>query len=258
MLEKLAPKLRCPVCSDSSTALKLNVFSQAEESRILDGILVCEACSAWFPIEKYLLELVPAELMDIEAAEAFAKRHSDDFKKSGVNTEYAGRKKEGGSEFSRDFSAQLAQRKHFDWYAGRLNGNYTDYAETPFWKAVDAATFYHWGPIINRSHWLLDVGCANGRSVFPLVDEKRIVVGFDISKRMIRQSIERAEKEDCAERVSFFVSDGSSLPFKDVSFDCVQTYGVLHHLPIKYFVCYGGDVVVLAYVHTLPQIVQAI
>ena len=122
MLEKLAPKLRCPVCSDSSTALKLNVFSQAEESRILDGILVCEACSAWFPIEKYLLELVPAELMDIEAAEAFAKRHSDDFKKSGVNTEYAGRKKEGGSEFSRDFSAQLAQREHFDWYAETLKG----------------------------------------------------------------------------------------------------------------------------------------
>lgn len=231
MLEKLVPKLKCPVCLDSSAALNLNVFSRSEERRVLDGILVCEACSAWFPIEKYLLELIPAELMDIESAEVFAKRHSDDFRKSGVNPECAGRKKGAVSESSHDYSAHFAQREHFDWYAEKLDGNYADYAETPFWKVVDASTFDQWDPILNRSHWLLDVGCANGRSTFPLVDEKRVVVGFDISKLMIRQAIERAEKERCAERVSFFVGDGASLAFKDGSFDCVQTYGVLHHLP---------------------------
>jgi SAM-dependent methyltransferase/uncharacterized protein YbaR (Trm112 family) len=219
MLEAIRDVLACPVCAARDAPLDLRVFARSPPGRVRDGALTCRGCAAWFPIENHLLELVPAALIDRPAGEEFARRHALDPALL------------GGRPQSADVSAQLKQREHFDWYAGNQDADYKDYAEMPFWRAVDAATFARWRPVIDRSARILDLGSANGRSTFPLVGAGRVVVGFDISKAMIRQAIERAEREGSAERVCFFVGDAARLPFRDASFDCIQTYGVLHHFP---------------------------
>jgi SAM-dependent methyltransferase len=57
------------------------------------------------------------------------------------------------------------------------------------------------------------------------------VVGFDISKKLVRQAIERSRAEGTQASTTFLVGDGNMLPFVDNSFDYAMTYGVLHHLP---------------------------
>lgn len=200
------------------------------DTRIADGALVCPSCFSWFPVRDRLLEFLPADLIDPSTARMLADRHGAALAGVGLTPDRMGQSPAHPIS-AEDRSKQLAQRQHFDWYADNPGADYADYAEMPFWTAVDALTFKRWQPLLAGARLVLDVGCANGRSAFPLMAPDRTVIGFDISAKMLRQSIARAEREGVAERSAFFVSDGSSLPFKDGTFDCVQTYGVLHHLP---------------------------
>ena len=129
----------------------------------------------------------------------------------------------------------LHQQEHFDWYADNTVQTYATYEQLPFWQALDAITFDRWKRQIRPGTRLLDVGCAQGRSTYKLVDPRLEVVAFDISKRLIRQAIDRASPED---RVTFIVADATSLPFADGSFDYALTYGVLHHVPDPSHLCH--------------------
>ena len=130
-----------------------------------------------------------------------------------------------------DYSEQLAQREHFDWYADHPDADYADYADMPFWSAVDEVTYDYWSKIMPSEGFFLDIGCANGRSAMPLVAPNRMVVGFDISRAMVVKGMQVLEEKRYSEQAAFFVADGSVLPFQDDVFECAQTYGVLHHLP---------------------------
>lgn len=229
MLEKVVPLIVCPVCRNQNTRLTPHVFARSHGERIRQGALACPACSAWFPIHDHILELTPAALIAAQSTAALQGAHAAALAAAGLTPDRLGRRP--GGDGAVDFSMQLAQRTHFDWYADNPGADYADYAEMPFWKAVDAITFRRWAHLVPKQGWLLDVGCANGRRAFHLVGENRIVVGFDISRAMIRKAIQRAEKEGVADRTTFFVSDGLLLPFRDGVLDGVQTYGVLHHLP---------------------------
>ena len=99
------------------------------------------------------------------------------------------------------------------------------------WKAADETAFSEWRRTVRGGELLLDIGCAQGRSTFPLLSQGIRTVGFDISKAMIRKAIERARRENCADRALFFVGDAANPPLADASFDFVLVYGVLHHLP---------------------------
>jgi ubiquinone/menaquinone biosynthesis C-methylase UbiE len=78
---------------------------------------------------------------------------------------------------------------------------------------------------------LLDVGCAEGRSTFPWMNTDLEIVGFDVSKPLIRQASERYRRARPLARASFFVADATRFPFRSEAFDTVQGYGVLHHFP---------------------------
>ncbi|MBZ5557459.1 MAG: methyltransferase domain-containing protein [Acidobacteriia bacterium] len=161
------------------------------DARILDGALRCGGCGAVFAIENGLLDLTPPALA----------------------------------------GPQLAQRRHFDWFADNDTQSYTAYQASPFWVAEDGLTFDAWRARIDAGAWVLDVGCANGRSAWPLLSRGGVVVGCDISPKLVRQAIARAEADGVADRTCFFVADCDRLPFADCSFRYVLTYGVLHHLP---------------------------
>lgn len=223
MLKSLVPKLLCPVCR-SGAPLTTHVFTEGDRDRVRDGALVCGACRAWYPVEDGLLELVVPPLLDLQDLERFQsrfRRQLDDLHLAmpGSNSSAAG-----------DTDMQLKQRHHFDWYAENEDQDYCAYQRTPFWLAADAEAYARWLPRVAATDWILDVGCADGRSAFPFV-KRCTVVGFDISKKMIRKAIERARAEGVEGSTTFLVADANGLPFCDRSFDFTLCYGVLHHLP---------------------------
>lgn len=231
MLQQLVPRLVCPHCRTMDANLRVHVFTPGEDDHVRNGILSCCACGAWYPINDDLLELTQAALLDQPDWTAFKARFSQQLAEAGVDPEAAGggvpagEKIEGG-----DLDDQLLQRKHFDWFADNPKQNWTDFSEMPFWKAVDALLFDSLRTGMKPGDWVLDLGCANGVRSRNFIDQWT-VTGFDISKKMIRQAIESARQGGYHDRATFFVGDGNQLAFKSESFEYVQAYGVLHHLP---------------------------
>jgi len=208
--------------------LVLHVFQPSETAgAVRDGVLVCDRCGAWYPIDDHLLDLEPRVLQDESDRAAFCSRFKSELEKIGLPLCADGSAEEGRG----DFEAQRKQRKHFDALADSGASSYHNYALQPFWVAVDKITFSRWNQWIPPGSHLLDVGCANGRSSFHWARRGVIVTGFDISKKLIRQAVQTARAEGLGDRTTFFVGDGRHPPLKDASFDNALTYGVLHHLP---------------------------
>ena len=219
MLKLVLSRLRCPRCQ--CPELRPEPFRQTA-SRILDGVLVC-ACGAAYTIDDGLLELVRPALVDPQTSARFAERFAGELAAAGVQLP--------SGPPADDVSAQLAQRQHFDWFAENSDQSYTAYQASPFWVAEDSLTFEVWRRRIEPGAWILDIGCANGRSAWPLLSRGGVIVGCDISTKLVRQAIACAEAEGVADRTCFFVADCHRLPVEDCSFPYVITYGVLHHLP---------------------------
>ncbi len=230
MLRKIVSSLRCPICKDQEKSLKEISFDDAEENRICNGALECLTCGAWFPIRDYILELITLDLMDGDTINNFANEMNDQRSSAKLEMDKLGGGK-SKSDNPLNYSEQLLQREHFDWYADHPDADYADYADMPFWTSVDKVTYENWNAIIPSKGLFLDIGCADGRSAMPLIADDRIVIGFDISRAMIAKGLQKLVADGAAEKAVFFLCDGSALPFKDNVFDCVQTYGVLHHLP---------------------------
>ena len=240
MLKSIQDKFLCPSCGHD----KLGAVAFSEDNNeIINGILRCTSCNSLFPIIDRLLDLVPSPLLDLAIIDRFEKEFASQLQGIGYR-----RPKDAGTGASKpQFEDQLKQRGHFDNYAEGVRHlqRYEEYSKMPFWKAVDAITFQRWKAFIEPGEILVDIGCADGRSSFPHLP-RNTVVGFDISRKLVRQAIDKALADGYKGRFSFFVSDGSSLPFKASSFRYVQTYGVLHHLPRP------GDVI-----HQIQRVLQS-
>jgi SAM-dependent methyltransferase/uncharacterized protein YbaR (Trm112 family) len=226
MLKLLIPKLACPTCEQTEAPLIANVFDDLCGEHIRDGILICSACRAWYPIEDELLELVTTALIDREDLAAFVQRFSDQLIACGVDPAKA-----IGAELPANlFEAQTKQRSHFDKYAEGHEPGFADYTLTPFIRAASERAYGVWRRRLKASRsWILDVGCGTANSSLAFAKD-HTVVGFDISKKMIRRDIEAARNLGFTD-TTFFVGDGAHPPLKDQSFDYVQTVGALHHLP---------------------------
>ncbi|MFB0536894.1 MAG: class I SAM-dependent methyltransferase [Anaerolineae bacterium] len=75
---------------------------------------------------------------------------------------------------------------------------------------------------IDKDEYVLDVGCASGKTACYLAKRYGCrVVGVDILERMIDRSNERAKREGVEDRVRFRVADAQDLPFEDKVFDVV-------------------------------------
>ncbi len=235
MLKTLVSKLTCPTCLNFDKALAAHVFTEEVEGHIQDGVLICEGCQTVYPIEDGLLELVKSSMLNPHDYARFCARFSQQLR----DLEHPRNQNKATASLSSegDFSAQLKQREHFDWYADNSDQTYGNYQATPFWVAADEVTFTRWNSQIKPGTWLLDVGCADGRSSFPFANNKLTVIGFDISKKMVEKAIERAKSSGVYGTTTFFVAVADHLPFKDHSSDYVIIYGVLHHLPHPEVTC---------------------
>jgi SAM-dependent methyltransferase/uncharacterized protein YbaR (Trm112 family) len=236
MLRALGARLRCPACRGRLGACAF----RGTATRVLDGVLVCESCRQSYTIDEGMLELVSGPLVDRERRTRFAERWAAELTAASIRLN-------GGPPSDADVTAQLAQRRHFDWFADNQAQSYSEYQTSPFWVAEDRLTFERWRRRFAPPTWILDVGCANGRSAWPMLRSGATVVGCDISPKLVRQAISRAEADGTADRATFLVADCDRLPFADGSFDVAVTYGVLHHLPDPARACHeiqrvlGGD-----------------
>lgn len=221
MIPEILRIIACPQCS--SRDLQHDAFDQDARGRIVDGVVWCDACHYWYPIVGGVLELLPARLAYHEDRAVFRARHAPRLRAHGLN----------GSEPGAPepvLSPEAKQQRHFDWYALNDTQTWNAYERTPFWQAVDTMVFREWRKAVSPGARLLDVGCAQGRSSARLMDCDLTLVGFDISKALVRQAHDRYASRDSGARAVFFVGDASRFPFVDASFDYILVYGVLHHL----------------------------
>ena len=94
---------------------------------------------------------------------------------------------------------------------------------------------------------VLDVGCNTGYGTMRFVPVARRVVGVDVSPRAIEAAVQRAVDG----HPEFLVTDGTTLPFPDDSFDLVTSFQVIEHLedPMPYLaeltrvVRSGGEII---------------
>jgi len=222
MRQAVVPLLRCAACQAGDLAHV--AFDLGEDGTTKDGVLYCQACGHWYPVADGLLELLTGRLSYHEDRQRFWDRFSDRLAKLGLRPD-ADR---GDTTSAR---LQATQQQHFDWYANNTTQTYGEYEQSSFWQAADKLAFEAWRQEIRPGSWVLDIGCAQGRSTFKLMDLDIDIVGFDVSKNLIRQAIQRYRTGTHAGRATFFVADASTFPFVDEVFDYVLVYGVLHHLP---------------------------
>jgi ubiquinone/menaquinone biosynthesis C-methylase UbiE/uncharacterized protein YbaR (Trm112 family) len=214
--------LRCPVCLKNG--LSYAAFKENDEE-IIDGVLWCKDCLNWYPNENGLLDLLRKGLAYDDDRNIFWDKYSDFLIALGLSRDF---QEENDSP---DNTLQTKQQSHFDWYADNDKQTYFEYEHQPFWSAVDKIAFNSWRKTIQPGKWVLDIGCAEGRSTFKLMDLDINIVGFDISKCLVRQAINRYRQDSYSAKATFFAADATSLPFVDNAFDYVLIYGVLHHLP---------------------------
>ncbi len=199
------------------------MFGQLSSEDIGEGIVWCTTCKNWFPVEDGLLDLLTGPLGYLDDRKRFWDAHASVLEKSGFLPDMPpGTQKQ---------DLQSIQQAHFDWYASNEVQTYNAYEQQPFWVAADRLAFDQWRKDIAADGWLLDVGCAEGRSTFKVMDLPINIVGFDVSKPLVRQALGRYRAGSFAAKADFCVADASAFPFGDFTFDYVLVYGVLHHLP---------------------------
>jgi ubiquinone/menaquinone biosynthesis C-methylase UbiE/uncharacterized protein YbaR (Trm112 family) len=214
--------LSCPVCGNHP--LSYEYFDMDGEYDIQYGVLWCSACWNWYPIENGLLELLSGDL-------AYADDRTRFWTDYKTRLEVLGLRPFTTTSNQLDVENKLRQQDHFDWFANNPQQTYTSYEQSSFWQAADTLAFEEWRKEIVPGSCLLDVGCAQGRSTFKIIDLDLRIVGFDISKALIRQAIERYRQKKWRSMATFFVADATHFPFVESCFDYVLIYGVLHHLP---------------------------
>lgn len=212
--------LCCPNCEDSR--LSHEVFEQASPDDIIEGVVWCEGCRHWYPVEGRLLDFMIGALAYDDDRSRFWTEHESRLVALGLAASTAG----GGNE--KDL--QKIQQNHFDWWADENNQSYFEYEGSSFWRAADLIAFGSWKQEIPERSRLLDVGCAQGRSTFKFMDCDLDIMGIDVSKALIRQAIARYQAGDYVARAVFIAADASRFPIRDEQLDTVLVYGVLHHL----------------------------
>lgn len=223
----IIPLLKCPICN--TPEFEHLSFTDYSPQEIDDGVLWCRECRNWFPIQDGLLDLLTGSLIYTDDRKKFWDTHSVQLEKIGLPPEPASVKSKK--------DLQAIQQTHFDWYASNEIQTYDEYEKQPFWLAADKQAFEPWRKEITPGSLLLDVGCAEGRGSFKLMDLDIDIIGFDISKALVKQAIHRYRAGGYKARASFCVADASSFPFKSSTFNLVLIYGVLHHLPDPIYTC---------------------
>jgi ubiquinone/menaquinone biosynthesis C-methylase UbiE/uncharacterized protein YbaR (Trm112 family) len=216
------PLLVCPGCREGRLR-SVDLAGHGPGAELTLGVVICSACPAWYPVEGGVLELLAGDLVYRDDRARFWREHHLRLAELGILSD-------APPAITGSADAQKHQQEHSEWYADNPVQTYSEYERLAFWQAVDAFTFARWRHRLRAGQLILDLGCAQGRSTSKLADLDLRIIGFDISKTLIRQALARPDRAGWRARTTFLVADASCLPFRDATFDGVLVYGVFHHL----------------------------
>lgn len=231
MRAEAVSKLRCPACTGE--ALEAQALDRDGEE-IVTGVVWCQGCRHWFPIEDGALDMLVGALASADVRRRFWTTHERALLPLNLAADETAEAAQRTEATDEDVAQALQQQKHFDWYVSNNTQSYSEYEATPFWRAADRIAFDPWKAEIRategQGRWLLDVGCAQGRSTAHMLDLDLNIVAFDISSKCVRDAARRYRQGRFRARASFIAADASAYPFRNDTFDYVLIYGVLHHL----------------------------
>ena len=103
-------------------------------------------------------------------------------------------------------------------------------------KDFDATRRFPWEEcktFLNKIHGkCVDIGCGNGRHLIPAAEKCDMVVGLDISIKMLEMAHQNMEKKGI-ENVMLVRGDACHLPFPDNFFDGILFIAALHNIKGK-------------------------
>lgn len=225
MLKRFVERLRCPACGPTAVLRAHDFSADAGDAHLIDAALICEGCRTCYPILDGVAELVEPALQDPAHGAIFREKFAAQLSGLGLPAT-------ASAPDQAAVESQLKQQRHFNWYADNTQQSYDEYQKTPFWQAADAQTLRRWRPLVADGSVILDVGCGDGRGGHYLMNLPAVtLVGFDISRKMVVNAVNRAKAHGYWDRSSFLVADGTRLPFAAETFNTIITFGALHHLP---------------------------
>lgn len=84
----------------------------------------------------------------------------------------------------------------------------------------------------NKKSVLLDVGCGTGAYTTSLAKQCKMIMGMDVSSRMIEHGLSKARRLGL-DNICSVVGDGAHLPFRDKVFDLVFSVNLFHHIAVE-------------------------
>jgi SAM-dependent methyltransferase len=128
---------------------------------------------------------------------------------------------------------QARERSFHDRWASEVDATELDPIRRAFCPTTPETTFALKALGDLRGRRLLDLGCGPGETATWFALQGAIVDAVDISPGMVRVAQGLAERLGVADRVTFHVAPGESLPFADGTFDAVFGHDCLHHMELE-------------------------
>lgn len=128
MLRALAQRLICPSCKKSQSNLRVHAITEGSEGHIRDGVLICDTCDEWYPIDNDVLEFVRPGLLYRDDASGFHRRFASELAAIGCRPHEIVGVPEPHRGKHEDVE-QRKQREHFDRYAESREPGFEDYTQ---------------------------------------------------------------------------------------------------------------------------------
>src|SRR5688500_2400503 len=206
----------CPACHHD--ALETTAFDRRGDD-VVNGVVTCAGCSAWYRLDDGLLELLVPSLQDMPRRKSFQARFANRW--DGWKTEVAASSAAGDAH-------KLGQIEFYDEDASVYE---IQMMEPSFWRGFDIV--YH-GLIEERAgkrDVMLEIGCGTGRVSLPMAEDFGQTLSFDLSEAMVRTALGKRDKVPAAlGRVHYFVADAENIPIRAACIDVAIFSGILHHV----------------------------
>ncbi|HYE64504.1 MAG TPA: methyltransferase domain-containing protein [Pyrinomonadaceae bacterium] len=211
----LLQSIVCPLCGGT---LMSESFEETLAGEIRNGILICGACGAAYPIINGIPRLLPPALQDMlwETHPEFFRTHDERLPTQSRP------EKRGRAGVDRALAAQRETARSFGYEWQAFSEMLPDYEANFDWY------FERFAPASFKDQRVLDAGCGTGRHTYYMARSgAREVIAMDLS-----QAIEVAARNNLENPNTHFIqADIYHPPFPPESFDFIYSLGVLHHLP---------------------------
>ena len=229
MRHTLVTFLACPVCLGD---LSLTA-AQETSGEVETGLLACRTCARWFPISKFLPELLPDHLRDRQRDERFLRDWAHTLPVdivASLRTEPTAMDSSSIDQGASYKHAEMAISANVDdpdffspGYSSPFNRHNTEHSLYLI-KLFGAAV-----PLLELKGGsvLLDSGCGYAWTTEWLYKAGVEAIGIDICRTYLDIGIERMGSN----RPHLAVADAENLPIRSKSIDAILAFESAHHIP---------------------------